>query len=192
MEIYNKLKAARNKIKESDLKKLGHNNHSNYDYYTPEQVGILVSDVCNEFNLLRLFDLKRNELGYYGEVKLINLDNSEEVIIFTQATDIPKITASNIAQQIGGSVTYTSRYMDMTIFDIKDNDMDFDTPKKEQEPKQKPKERVLTASEVNNQWNGKIYKNDIVYISNEAVKVNEEQLLKLKEHDKYKPNNKIK
>lgn len=190
MELYKKLQQARNKIKESDLKKLGHNDHSNYDYYTPEQINLLVSEVCNEFSMLRLFDLKKNELGYYGEVKLINLDKPEEVIIFTQATDIPSITATNIAQQIGGSVTYTSRYMDMTIFDIKDNNLDFDTPiKKEGKPKQKAIERTLTAKEVNEKWNGKVYK-DCVFIDNIKIKVKEEQLLKLKSHEKYKPNNK--
>jgi hypothetical protein len=191
MEIYKKLQQARNLIKGTETKKKGHNTHSVYDFFTPEQIGELVSNACNEVGILRLFDLKRNEFGLYGEVKLINIDNPEEIIIFDQATDIPKITATNATQQIGGAVTYTSRYMDMTIFDIKDNSLDPDNGenKKTNKPKQEAVSRVLTEPEVNEKWNGKIYKGDSVYIDNVKIKVNEDQLSRLKSHSKYKPNN---
>ncbi len=35
--VLSKISKAKNLIKNSDLKKAGHNDYSNYDYYTPEQ-----------------------------------------------------------------------------------------------------------------------------------------------------------
>jgi predicted SprT family Zn-dependent metalloprotease len=42
------------------------------------------------------------------------------------------------------------------------------------------------ADEVDNKWNGKIYKGGFVYIDNQKIEVNPAQLEKLKEHKKYK------
>jgi len=130
MNIYEKLQKARLIIKTSDLKKAGHNEYSKYDYYTPEQVAKLVDDACKDVNIMHLFDLKRNEYGIFGILQIINLDDITEELTFEQSTDIPQITATNIAQQIGGAVTYTKRYMLMTAFDIVDNNLDFDTTEK--------------------------------------------------------------
>ena len=43
------------------------------------------------------------------------------------ASAIPEIKATNIAQQLGGCVTYTERYLKMSLFGITDNQLDFDT-----------------------------------------------------------------
>lgn len=47
------------------------------------------------------------------------------------ATAIPSITATNAAQQLGGCVTYTERYLKMTAFGISDNTLDLDSKKQE-------------------------------------------------------------
>lgn len=130
MKIYEKLQKAREFIKNSDLKKSGYNDYSKYHYYTPEQVDKLVQGACKEVKILDLFDLKKNEHGYYGELTLIDLEDEKGKIVFTQSTDIPVIKATNVTQQIGGAVTYTNRYMLMTAFDIVDNNLDFDIPQK--------------------------------------------------------------
>jgi hypothetical protein len=43
------------------------------------------------------------------------------------ASDIPSIKATNIAQQLGGAMTYTKRYLLMNTFNITDNNLDHDT-----------------------------------------------------------------
>lgn len=134
MEIYKKLKQARDFIKQLDLKKAGRNAFSKYDYYTPEQVSNIVTKASSESNILTVFNLKSDEYGYYGELNVIDLDTNSS-LTFVQRTDIPSIKATNISQQIGGCVTYTHRYMLMTAFDIVDNNLDFDTPQAKTEPK---------------------------------------------------------
>ena len=51
-------------------------------------------------------------------------------------------------------------------------------------------QKTLTANEVNNKWNGKIYGKNQVYIDNVKYAVPDEQILKLKSHYKYKPEEK--
>lgn len=125
MSIYKKINQAIEKIKNSDLKKTGKNTFSGYSYYTPEQVDKLVYDACKELNLFVKFDLLRNELGEFGELKVICLDDESQVV-YTMASAIPEIKATNVTQQIGGCMTYTKRYMLMNVFDIVDNNLDFD------------------------------------------------------------------
>jgi hypothetical protein len=137
METYVKIKKAIEKIKASDLKKGGFNSYSEYKYYTPEQVDKLVYDACQELNLFNHFDLVRDEQGEKGVLKVIDLDSNTEAV-FIMATGIPEIKATNAAQQIGGCMTYTKRYMLMNVYDIVDNNLDFDTTKNTQEREAEP------------------------------------------------------
>lgn len=133
MKIYKKILEARQTIKESKLQKSGKNTFSNYDYFTPTQVSALVNEACNKHNLLTIFNLKKDELGYFGELILIDVETSEQVTS-QMRTEKPSIKATNETQQMGGCETYTKRYMLMSAFDIADNTLDFDsqdnTPKK--------------------------------------------------------------
>ena len=139
MEIYKKLAAARASIKAQPLKKSGHNTYSEYDYFTPEQVSQMVSKAEAEVGIVHTFDLERDPAnGLHGYLHLTDIESGDG-ITFIQATDIPAIKATNIAQQIGGAVTYTLRYMLMTAFDIADNSLDFDSKdNREDEKKVKP------------------------------------------------------
>jgi len=137
--VYEKIQKAIDLIKKSPLKKQGRNTYSEYDYYTPEQVNKLVTDACKELNLFHKFDLVRNEYGIEGVVVVIDLENNKGIAEYRMASDVPSIKATNIAQQLGGAMTYTKRYMLMNIFDIVDNNLDFDTTtntKKQSEQKQ--------------------------------------------------------
>jgi len=137
-EIFAKIFEARKKIKDSNLKKLGYNKYSEYYYYTPEQVEKLVSDTCNELHLLNIFELKRTELGLIARLRVIDIDSGKEEI-FESATDIPTIKATNVAQQIGGCMTYSERYILSFLYGIKDNNLDYDSKKPEKKlPEIKP------------------------------------------------------
>jgi hypothetical protein len=60
------------------------------------------------------------------------------------------IKATNATQQIGGAVTYTERYLSMVAFDIKDNNLDFDSQDNRPKPEQKPKLKELLPSDKSN------------------------------------------
>jgi len=125
-ELLNKLAAAKAEIKATKLKKEGKNTYSNYEYFTPSQIEFLVAAACHNNKLLTSFDLIRNELGVYGRLTVYDLESGEKLTA-EMATAIPEIKATNIAQQLGGCVTYTERYLKMSLFGITDNQLDFDT-----------------------------------------------------------------
>lgn len=136
--ILQKLSEARSLIKGMDLKKAGWNDYSKYHYFTPEQINKMVYEAEKATGLIHLFNLQKDNGDTYGYLKIVELETGE-CEVFTQLTAIPDIKATNIAQQIGGAVTYTNRYMLMTAFDISDNSLDFDAKdNREQEEKVKP------------------------------------------------------
>ena len=136
-ELLNKLAAAKAEIKATKLKKEGENTYSKYSYFTPSQIEFLVATACHNNKLLTSFDLIRNDLGVYGRLTIYDLESGEKLAT-EMASAIPEIKATNIAQQLGGCVTYTERYLKMSLFGITDNQLDFDTTentKKQAEPK---------------------------------------------------------
>lgn len=193
MEVLKKINEARQKIKTSNLKKSGRNNHSNYDYYTPEQVSKLVNDACLEVGLFNDYELIRDQYGLNAKITVYDLNNPEDNKVYTFATEMPQITATNAAQQLGGCMTYSERYGLMFIYDIKDNNLDFDADQKSQQEEYKKKEsqtnfetREITQNEVESEWNGRIYKGNIIYIKNQKIQPPIEQIESLKTNPKYR------
>jgi len=121
------------RIKESEVSKGGKNDYSGYDYFTPEQIEELVSKECFTEKLFYKFDLIRNELGIFGRLSIYDIEDPKddkeesEPVVYEMASDIPVIKATNVAQQLGGAMTYTKRYLMMNAFSITDNNLDHDT-----------------------------------------------------------------
>lgn len=154
-ELLNKLAAAKAEIKATKLKKEGKNTYSNYEYFTPSQIEFLVANACHANKLLTSFDLIRNELGVYGRLTVYDLESGESLST-EMASAIPEIKATNTAQQLGGCVTYTERYLKMSLFGITDNQLDFDTTentKKQNEtattaPKAPEQPKVISTTKI--------------------------------------------
>jgi len=127
--ILNKLQEARDLIRKSDLKKDGYNSHSKYKYYTPEQVESLVASACEKIKVICLCNLKADEYGLFQTLTFQDLE-SDESLDFEMRTKHGSITATNEAQQMGGTDTYSERYIKMKVFQIKDNNLDPDSSSK--------------------------------------------------------------
>ena len=127
MNIYEKLAEARKIIRETKLKKAGHNSYSGYDYFTPEQVETLVADASEKTKTICITSLHHGQYGDFQELKFIDVEKPENKIDFVLATAMPEIQATNAAQQMGGMDTYSERYVKMKAFQIKDNNLDFDS-----------------------------------------------------------------
>jgi hypothetical protein len=139
-KVLEKLKQARDIIKSSDLKKSGRNDYSKFDYYTPEQVEALVDKACKDTNSIVLCNLKADEFGLYQTLDFIDLE-TEEKVSFEMRTKHGSITATNETQQMGGTDTYSERYIKMKVFQIKDNNLDIDS--QDNRPKQEVKPVLL-------------------------------------------------
>ena len=98
----------------------------------------MVIGATHKFKLLTKFDLIRNELGITGKLSIFDTESDDEPVIYELASAIPEIKATNIAQQLGGAMTYTKRYLLMNAFDITDNNLDFDTTENTQKQSKQP------------------------------------------------------
>lgn len=127
MSIYDKLNKARELVRTTKHKKEGVNSYSKYSYFTPEQVELIVAEVCDETKMLPLCSMKRNEFGLYQELTLVNLEDIKETLVFELATVRGELKATNETQQMGGADTYSERYIKMKVFQIKDNNLDPDS-----------------------------------------------------------------
>ena len=127
MNIYQKLQRAREIIKENDIKKDGHNDYSNYDYFTPSIVSQIITPPCKELGLVTLFSLLKDDNGLFGRLVIQDIEDEKENLIFEMRTEMPSLKATNAAQMMGGCDTYTRRYLLMNAFDINDNKADPDS-----------------------------------------------------------------
>lgn len=127
MTLYEKLAEARKQVRETKHKKEGKNEYSKYDYFTPEQVELIVAEVCEKTKMLPLCNLRRNQHGLYQELTLVDLEDTEQTLTFQLATVQGEMKATNATQQMGGTDTYSERYIKMKVFQIKDNNLDFDS-----------------------------------------------------------------
>lgn len=126
--LIEKLQIARDSVKKTKHKKDGKNTYSNYDYFTPELVERIVTEACKTAKIIPLCHLKRNEYGLYQEMQLFNLEDLKEApLVFELATEMGEMKATNTTQQMGGTDTYSERYIKMKVFEIKDNNLDFDS-----------------------------------------------------------------
>jgi hypothetical protein len=166
-ELLKKIAQAKKEIKESKLKKEGKNTYSNYEYFTPSQIEYLVQSVCNSNQLMTKFDLKRNELGVFGVLTIFDLETGDS-LNFEMATAIPEIKATNIAQQLGGCVTYTERYLKTSAFGITDNNLDFDS--QDNRPKVDHSKILSDISKINNESElYEYHKQELKSTSNAAI-----------------------
>lgn len=195
--ILEKLALARTFVKSHPIKKDGKNTFSNYDYFTPEIVGKMVTDACIETNIICVFDLLKDELGYYGKVTTTDLESGEQLVTIMR-TEKPVIKATNETQQMGGMNTYTKRYCLMSLFDIEDNSMDFDSDASKQQPKKaNGNESTKQTSETDKPWlnekmpeyAGAIAKRSTADVMRKYFKVSKEIAAKLDANAKLKPVN---
>lgn len=126
--IYQKIFMARKFIANQPIKKKGYNKFSDYHYYKPDQVDELALLAFDHTQMDAHFQLLKDELGVYGHLTVINLENLQEKVEYIFRTDIPSIKATNITQQYGGAVTTTKRYLLQNLLSIFDADLDFDDP----------------------------------------------------------------
>lgn len=124
--IFQRLKEAREFVRKESPTKDGENEFSNFKYFTPEFVEDLTTRAADSVGCICICDLKADEFGYFQTLRFLNIQNPEEFIDFELRTKHGEITATNAAQQMGGTDTYSERYVKMKAFGIKDNSIDPD------------------------------------------------------------------
>lgn len=145
-KILEKLNTARELVRSGGYKKDGTNTYSKYDYYTPEMVENIVADVTKKTGTICICNLMADQFGLYQQLELIDME-SKEKLTFQLRTEKGELKATNATQQLGGTDTYSERYIKMKVFQIKDNNLDFDS-KDHTEAKKTPVASKIGVSEA--------------------------------------------
>ena len=145
--VLKKLFLAKASVSQMRNKKEWSNSFSKYEYFTPEQVNKIVQTVNDENWLFTAFSLKRNEFGVYGVLTVYDIE-SWESMDFEMASEIPDIKATVWTQQLGWCVTYTERYLLMSVYGIKDNSLDLDS-----DEMAKARQAKKTEKKAEPKWN---------------------------------------
>ena len=148
MSLYQKLNTARELVRKTKHKKAGHNTYAKFDYYTPEQVEMIVAEVCEATKMIPVCNLRRNEYGVFQELTLVDLEDETKTLVFELATVPGEMKATNATQQMGGTDTYSERYIKMKVFQIKDNNLDPDS----QDNSKKTKAKQIPLAEEEDEF----------------------------------------
>lgn len=145
--VLKKLFLAKASVSQMTIKKDGSNSFSKYEYFTPEMVNKIVQTVNDEQWLFTAFSLKRNEFWVYWVLTVFDIESGESMD-FEMASEIPEIKATVGTQQLWWCVTYTERYLLMSIYWIKDNSLDLDS-----DEQAKVRQKTIKKSEPKQEWN---------------------------------------
>ena len=118
MNIYEKLQKARVELQESGLKKSGHNNFANFDYFELKDFLPKINEIFLKLKLFSKFDLLENE----GALTIINAEKPDEKEKFVTPKITVEMKGQNGLQQIGSTHTYLKRYCYYNALEIIIND----------------------------------------------------------------------
>lgn len=119
MNIYEKLQIVRVGLQNSDLKKSGYNEYSNFHYF---ELGDFLPKANELFLNNRMIGIV-SYLDDHAELKIINIDNLEDFLVFTCPNAEISLRAAHSIQNIGAVQTYQRRYLYMTALEITESDL---------------------------------------------------------------------
>lgn len=119
LNIYQKLQKCRVELQEKSLKKSGKNSYSNYEYFELGDFLPGVNEVCSKNGLATIFHFERE----LATLTVIDVDNTESRILFETPIEMAAIKGASTMQQIGGTQTYSRRYLYMMAFEIAETDI---------------------------------------------------------------------
>lgn len=118
MNIYQKLMTCRIGLKQSALKKTGHNTYSNYDYYELEDFLPLGLELLDKVQLCTTFTVDTT-----ARLTLIDCEKPEDSIVFeSPLTEIPNLKACHLIQGLGAVHSYLRRYLYINLFELTEKD----------------------------------------------------------------------
>ena len=155
MNIYEKMQVVKKLLSDSELKKTGKDDYSNFEYYELSDILPAIITFCENYrlfthvNFVKEYSTKiittegsqvqeKVKVGESAVLTVINIDNPAEKIEYSSDVKDLELKAANAIQNYGGIQTYSRRYLYMNAFDIVEAEM-FDkemNKKKKQATKQ--------------------------------------------------------
>ena len=148
--IHEKLMLARKVFHSNEIRKTGHNDYSNYDYFELRDFLIPATAILAENDLIAIVSFE-TELA----TMTVHDVKSDATIVITSPMSTANLKACQPVQSMGACQTFVRRYLYTTLFEIVEHDaIEEQTGKPEEPGKQESKPEkapVVLASRA--QWN---------------------------------------
>ena len=118
MNIYAKLNEARRLFLASGVKKSGVNRYAEFKYFTLDDIIPVKQAIFKELGLTDIITFG----DAFAELRLINVDNTEETIRILSPMREDESLIKNPIQKLGAIETYIRRYLYLLILDIVESD----------------------------------------------------------------------
>ncbi len=114
MNVYQKLAAARRKLKNSGLKQSGKNKGVGYTYFDLQDILPQTTEIEEEIGLLSVVTFTDTE----GTLTVINTEKPEETIVFQSPIRDAELRGCHPVQNLGAVETYVRRYLYLLAYEI--------------------------------------------------------------------------
>ena len=150
MNIYEKIQLVKLKLLKTNIKKSGFNKFAGYNYYELADFTPYIINFCAELKLFTAISFDKE----LAKLTIVNIDQPEEKVEYTSPIEELELKGCNKVQALGGTETYSRRYLYMAAFDIIENDM-FDSvvteePKKIDTTKAQALEKAISNKNIPN------------------------------------------
>ena len=142
LNIYEKITNIKSDFLKANVKKSGKNKFANYTYYELADITPVLIELCKQYKIFTKFSYTKDE----AKLEIVNIENPNEREEYTSPMEELELKGCNKIQALGGSETYSRRYLYMSAFDIIENDM-FDAVVSEEKTPEENKEFAKLFSE---------------------------------------------
>ena len=147
LNIYEKITNIKSDFLKANVKKSGKNKFANYTYYELADITPVLIELCKQYGIFTKFSYTKDQ----ATLEIVNIENTNERETYTSPMEELELKGCNKIQALGGSETYSRRYLYMSAFDIIENDM-FDavvSEEKKEELTDEQKERMQLIVDYN-------------------------------------------
>lgn len=131
MNLFEKIQKIKLDFLKSNIKKSGKNRFANYTYYELADITPAIIELCDKYKVFTKFTYSKE----LATLEIVNIEKTDEREIYTSPIEELELKGCNKIQALGGTETYSRRYLYMSAFDIIENDM-FDAVISEEKQKE--------------------------------------------------------
>lgn len=135
--IYEKVNEVKKRLLEANIKKSGVNKFAGYNYYELADFTPFIINFCTELKLFTAVSFNKE----LATLTIVNAEKPDEKIEYTSPIEELELKGCNKVQALGGTETYSRRYLYMAAFDIIENDM-FDSVVHEEDIGEKKLDKI--------------------------------------------------
>ena len=145
MNIYEKIQEVKERLLKANIKKSGMNKFAGFNYYELADFTPFIIKTCNELKLFTAISFDKE----LAKLTIVNAEKPEEQVIYTSPMEELELKGCNKIQALGGTETYSRRYLYMSAFDIIESDM-FDGTQTEEKPSKIDETKVTALKKALN------------------------------------------